>query len=94
MGRDTPFQNGIPSGGWMTGWKHSHPELSLCTSQALDVNKNERIMQGECYRLLQQFRSILCVHKYSPDCIWNCDESGLQVGKNGGDVTIAKISAI
>ena len=29
MGRDTPFRNGIPGGGWMRGWKCRHPELSV-----------------------------------------------------------------
>jgi hypothetical protein len=37
MGRDTPFRNGIPGGGWMRGWKRCHSELSVRTSQALEV---------------------------------------------------------
>jgi hypothetical protein len=30
------------------------------------------------------------MHRYSLDCTWDCDESGIQVGKNGGGVVIAK----
>ena len=37
MGRDTPFRNGIPGVGWLRGWKRRHLELSMRTSQALEV---------------------------------------------------------
>jgi hypothetical protein len=33
------------------------------------------------------------MHNYSPDRIWNCDESGAQARKNGGGIVIARTGA-
>ena len=32
-------------------------------------------------------------HSYSPDRIWNCDETGVQIGRNGGGHVIARKGA-
>jgi hypothetical protein len=33
---------------------------------------------------------LYATYEYSPSCIWNCDESGVQAGKNGGAYVLAK----
>ena len=37
--------------------------------------------------------ALYAMHKYSPDRIWNCDESGAQAGRNGGGIIIARTGA-
>jgi hypothetical protein len=31
--------------------------------------------------------------KYPPNHIWNCDESGIQAGRSGGAIVLAKIGS-
>jgi hypothetical protein len=38
-------------------------------------------------------QTLYSMHNYSPDRIWNCDESRAQAGKNKGGVVIAKTGA-
>lgn len=37
--RWTPFNNGIPGGGWMRWWKRRHPELTIRAAQALESTR-------------------------------------------------------
>jgi hypothetical protein len=38
-------------------------------------------------------KTLYGLHNYSPDRIWNYDESRAQVGKNGGGVVIVRTGA-
>jgi hypothetical protein len=93
MGRDTPFRNGIPGAGWLRGWKCRHPELSMRTSQALEVARARGMCELNVRSFYNNLEALYATNKYSPDRIWNCDESGAQAGKNGGGVIIARTGA-
>jgi hypothetical protein len=53
--------------------------------------------KGLCKDNIKSFydnlETLYSLHKYSPDRIWNCDESGTQAGKNGGGIVIARTGA-
>ena len=93
IGRDTPFRNGIPGGGWMRGWKRRHPELSVRTSQALEVARERGLCEINVKSFYNNLEVLYDKNKYSPDRIWNCDETGAHAGKNGGGVIIARTGA-
>ena len=76
MGRDTPFRNGIPGGGWLRGWKQRHPELSVGTSQALEVARAKGLCKFNVRSFYNNLEALYAMNKYSPDRIWNCDETG------------------
>jgi hypothetical protein len=38
----------------------------------------------------ESLSSLYAKYEYSPLQIWNCDESGIQVGRNGGAYVLAK----
>ena len=82
--RDIPFINGIPGPGWLHWFKRKHPELSMRMAQGLDAKR----AQGLCAKNVKSFYDNLAylyaIYKYSPSCIWKCDESGVQAGRNGG----------
>ena len=93
MGRDTPFRNGIPGDGWMRGWKRHHPELSVRTSQALEVAGAKRLCELNVRSFYDNLEAWCNMNEYSPDRIWNCDETSAHAGKNGGGVIIARTGA-
>jgi hypothetical protein len=41
----------------------------------------------------ENLQTLYSLQKYTPDCIWNCDEFDAQAGKNGGGVVIARTGA-
>lgn len=90
QGRVTPFTDGVPGAGWVKCFRRRHPELTLRKPQALDQKRARSLCPltvGSFYSNLQHLYDI---HNYSPDHIWNCDESGAQAGKDGGGYVIAK----
>jgi hypothetical protein len=84
MSRDIPFREGIPGGGWMRGWRRWHPELTLQVSQALEIARARGLCKDNIKSFCDNLRALYDQHNYTPDRIWNCDESGAQAGKNGG----------
>ena len=80
-------------GGWMRGWKRRRPELSLRTAQALDTARAKGLCKENVASFYDYLEKLYSMHGYSPDRVWNCDESGLQAGKNGGGLVIAKTEA-
>ena len=88
--RPTPFRNGIPGEGWMRWWWHRHPELSLRVSQALETARARGLCAENIKSFYENLQSLLTLHQYSADRIWNCDESGAQAGRNGGVVIARK----
>jgi hypothetical protein len=93
MSKDTPFREGIPGGGWMWGWRWRHPELTLRVSQALETARARGLCEDNVKSFYDNLKALYDQHNYTPDHIWNCDESGAQVGKNGGGVAIARTGA-
>lgn len=91
--RPTPFRNGIPGGGWMRWWKRRHPELTLRVSQALETARAKGLCAENIKSFYDNLGSLFTLHSYTPDRIWNCDESGAQAGRSGGGVVIARKGA-
>jgi hypothetical protein len=91
--RPTPFRNGIPGGGWMRWWKRRHPELTLRVSQALETARAKGLCAENIKSFYDNLESLCTLHSYTPDRIWNCDESGAQAGRSGGGVVIARRGA-
>ena len=88
--RWTPFRNGIPGDGWMRWWKRRHPNLTLRVSQAMESARASRLCQENVQGLYGNLQHLYSLHQYSPDRIWNCNESGAQAGRNGGAIVIAR----
>lgn len=91
--RVTPFRDGIPGGGWMRWWRHRHPELTLRVSQALETARARGLCAENVESFYKNLQTLLTLHEYSADRIWNCDESGAQAGRSGGGVVIARKGA-
>jgi len=89
MFKATPFIEGILG----RGRKRWHPELTLGASQAPETAR----ARGLCKENVKNFYDILEMlyprDNSPPDKIWNCDESGVQAGKNGSGVVIARMGA-
>ena len=82
--RATPFRDGIPGPGWMRWWKHRHSELTLQVSQALETARARGLCAENIHSFYENLQSLMTLHEYGADRIWNCDESGAQAGRNGG----------
>ena len=91
--RWTPFRNGIPGNGWMRWWKRRHPNLTLRVSQALESARARGLCAENVRSLYENLQHLYSLHQYSPDRIWNCDESGAQAGRNGSAIVIARRGA-
>ena len=91
--RPTPFRDGIPGGGWMRWWRHRHPELTLRVSQALETARARGLCAQNVESFYKNLQSLLTLHEYSADRIWNCNESGAQAGRSSGGVVIARKGA-
>ena len=77
----TPFKNGILGDGWMRWWKRRHPELTLRTSQALEVARASGLCEENVASFYDNLENLMSTHDYPLGRIWNYDESGAQVGK-------------
>ena len=84
--RWTPFRNGIPGDGWMRWWKKRHPNLTLRVSQAMESARARGLCEDNVRNFYENLQHLYSLHQYSPNMIWNCDESGAQAGRNGGAI--------
>jgi hypothetical protein len=75
------FKNGIPSGGWMRWWKRRHSELSLRTSQALEVARASGLCKKNVASFYDNLENLMSTHDYPSGSIWNCDESNAHTSK-------------
>jgi hypothetical protein len=89
MSRATPFTEGIPR----RGWKRRRPELTLHASQVLETARARGLFEDNVKSFYDNLQTLYSMHNYSPDRIWNCDESGAQARKNRGGVVIARTGA-
>ena len=88
--RYTPFRNGIPGPGWLRWFRRRHPELSLRLAQGLDNNRARSLCLANVSTFYENLGALYDQHQYAPSHIWNCDESGVQAGRNGGAYVLAK----
>ena len=91
--RWTPFKNDIPEAGWLRWWQRKHPKLTLRASQALEIARARGLCEENVKSFYDNFQKLYMLHDYPPKRIWNCDEFGAQVGKNGGGLVIARTRA-
>jgi hypothetical protein len=90
QGRETPFTNGIPGPGWLRWFRRRHPELSLRLAQGLDAKRARNLFAENVTSFYENLSSLYDTHAYSPAHIWNCDETGVQAGRNGGAYVLEK----
>ena len=86
----TPFKDGIPGDGWLRWFKNRHPKLTLRVSQALEASRAKGLCKENVQSFYDNLNHLYTLHKYPPECVWNCDESGVQAGRNGGGIVIAR----
>jgi hypothetical protein len=85
----TPFTDGIPGRGWLRWFKHRHPKVSLRLSQELDAGRAKGLCPSNVATFYENWGNMLA-KGYEPSYVWNCDESSVQVGRNGGGQVLAK----
>ena len=90
QGRDTPFTNGIPGPSWLRWFRRRHPNLSLRLAQGLDNNRAKSLCETNVKTFYDNLRAMYEQHNYPASHVWNCDESGVQAGRNGGAYVLAK----
>lgn len=67
--------------------------IDLRVSQALETARARGLCKENVRTFYENLQQLYDLHKYTPDRIWNCDESGVQAGRNGGAVVIARRGA-
>ena len=75
-----PFCNGILGVGWMRWFKQRHPKLIVRSLKGLESARTRALCSQNVSTLYDNLESLYAMHNYLPKRIWNCDESGAQVG--------------
>jgi hypothetical protein len=78
--KDTPFKNGILGDGWLRCFRQRHPKFTLRVAQALEAAKARGLCKENVQSFYDNLNELYTLHKYLPERIWNCDESGTQIG--------------
>ena len=60
----------------MKWWRKRHPELTIRVAQALDAVQARGLTAENAGTFYDNLEVLYNRHAYSPDRIWNCDESG------------------
>ena len=89
-GRDTPFVNGVPSNGWLKWFRKRHQQLSLRTMQGLEQARAYHLCEQNVRSFYVNLEEVYKAHSYTPDRIWNCDESGANASRSGNGLVIAR----
>jgi len=84
QGRPNPFKDGFLGKSWWSGFKKRHPNLVLHTTEGLDRDKALNLGLAIVSKFYNTLSSAYEQHSHAPDHIWNCDETGLQAGRNCG----------
>jgi len=86
----TSFRDGVPKRGWLKCFRRRHEELVLRRAQSLPLSRAKNL----CLKIVASFYNNLEVlykkNNYEATHIWNCDESKVQVGRDGGGYILAK----
>lgn len=92
--RANPFKNGFPGKSWWKGFKKRHPELALRTTEGIDKDRATMLRPSIVAAFYENLAKIYKGKQYGPHQIWNCDETGVQAGRNCGMRVIAKKGSI
>ena len=88
--RVTPFKNGVPRDSWVKWFRSRHPHLVLKVPQGLNHRKAKTLNLGNVAIFYSNLDLLYQEHKYTPNCIWNIDESRCQASQNGLGKVFAK----
>lgn len=88
--RCTPFKDGIPGKGWMKWFHHRHPNLALQTVEGLDLARARNLCPDGVQSFYQNLVEMYQQHKYDTSHVWNCNETGVQAGRQRSAQVLAK----
>ena len=90
----TGFKNNTPSDDWFIGLKKRHLDVTMKKTKKLSVTRATAMNREKVDKYFDLLKKILEEKKLQPHCIWNCDETNIQmehkptsvVGRKGGRV--------
>jgi len=85
-----PFTNGVSGLRRVKCFKRRHPELAMRKLQASEQRRAKYLCPNIVCTFYDNLENSYNTHKYQPDHVWNCDESGAQAGRDGGGFVIAR----
>ena len=92
--REIPWSDvGVPGKSWLRSFKLRHPEIAARKSQPLEVARARGLCQTTVATLYENMENLYNTFKCPPSHIWNCDESGVQVGRSGGATVLARVGS-
>jgi hypothetical protein len=62
-------------------------------AQALEAARARGLCKENVQSFYDNLNELYTLHKYPPERIWNCDESGTQAGRTGEGIVIARRGA-
>ena len=83
-------KDGVPSRGWLKGFRKSHEKLVLRRAQALPQSRARNLCLETVASFYENLEVLYNRNNYSAHQIWNCDESGAQAGHDGGGYVLVK----
>ncbi|KAH9320446.1 hypothetical protein KI387_015085 [Taxus chinensis] len=89
--RPNPFKDGLPGKSWWYGFRRRHPDLTIRTAEGLDRDRAVMLRPRIVAAFYDNLQKMYAANQYGPDKIWNCDETGVQAGRNCGMRVIAKL---
>ena len=87
--RPNPFKNGLPGRSWWVGFRTRHPDLTIRTAEGLDRDRAVMLRSIIVADFYNNLSTLYAANHYEPTHIWNCDETGVQAGRNCGIKVIA-----
>ena len=91
QGRSTPWSaSGVPGKGWLRRFRRRHPQVVNRYSQGLEIARARALNPTTAETLYANLEFLYSSYKYPPAHIWNYDESGVQAGRSGGAIVLAK----
>ncbi|KAH9291752.1 hypothetical protein KI387_043059, partial [Taxus chinensis] len=81
--RETPFREGLPGKSWCEGFRKRHPDIVLRTAEGLERDRAIGLRPEVVSKFYEKLASIY-INSYGAGKIWNCDETGIQAGRNCG----------
>ena len=89
--KNTPWSaTGVPGKGWLRRFRLRHPKIATRKSQGLEVNRVCALCPIVAKTLYTNLEELYQKFHYSLGYIWNCDESDVQIRRNGGATVLAK----
>ncbi|KAH9291763.1 hypothetical protein KI387_043047 [Taxus chinensis] len=88
--RQNPFRDGFPGKSWWAGFRKRHPDLAIRTAEGLDRDRALNLRPAIVTKFYDNLAKSYGTYSYGAHKIWNCDETGLQAGRNCGVRVIAK----